>query len=255
MLMACMGKNAFHTVELVRKTTISAKKNTLSSASLMTQVSYKKIVSKSSRLSTTEIHVSDSINQTEKELKENYAKILTNALAGNDVTRIIDDNVKLIDTYGNDNAELYRTGLISFTAFLSKLKENPTEAEKVVIKQKVISAVDSGNSIVTSQVGLRNVLNDTKILSKPENREFSQMVQVRDIMQKSVSEDPAKAYEAFSTKGDLIASKISHYAAVIEDFIKRNKIGKLTSWFLLLSFYSFINSFLKFYFSFQQQIH
>jgi hypothetical protein len=147
-------------------------------------------------------------------------------LAGDDVTTLIDDNLNLIDTYGNNNSESYRIFLTSSADLLLELKENPTEADKVVIKQKLKDLTPTGQSIITSQIGMKHALTDTKLLAKPENREFNQILQGKEIMFKSINENPAKAYDFFIAKGDESANKLSHSVVVIEDFIKRNKIGK-----------------------------
>lgn len=148
-------------------------------------------------------------------------------MAGGDVSTKINEYVKIIDDMGGADA-INRGFQNALAGVLSSLKANPTEAEKVVIKQKVQETVDRAKSIITSQDGLEKSFTDKALQSKAENREFYQLVQETNLLSKAAIDNPASAYTLFTTKADEMATKMAHYAVVIEEFIKRNRIGKFS---------------------------
>jgi hypothetical protein len=167
----------------------------------------------------------DPTRQDEKERKTNYVSLFKTAYEGGDVSPMIESHQKAIKD--SDPEFLARVKVLdnAMVSMISSLTENPTEAEKSLIKGNVAATIQKGNEQVTSQPGLKNALTDEHLMKNPENREFYQLVKESSINQKAVIADPASGYTLFVTRADEMASKCAHYAVVVEDFIKRNKIG------------------------------
>jgi hypothetical protein len=145
-------------------------------------------------------------------------------LAGGNINTLTNSQVNLIDTYGNNGSIVLKTYLKSFASMLSSSKQNPTEAEKAVIKEITQKAFDDGNAVTTSQTGLENAFTDAKLKLNPENYEFYQMAEESTLTKNAIIADPAKCYQIF-TKEEM-TSKFAHYAFVLEDFKKRYRSSK-----------------------------
>jgi hypothetical protein len=148
-------------------------------------------------------------------------------MAGGDVSKMKEKHVKIVESYGATDLDRVRTFETSVATMLSSFKETPTDAEKTDIVQKSTDVQNNLYLLVTTKPGLENSLTDSNLKSKPENREFYQLIDESNLYLESITADPASAHQNFTTDLDKYAKMYAHYAFVVEDFIKQNKVGKL----------------------------
>jgi hypothetical protein len=166
----------------------------------------------------------DSLTVAEKTAKDNYIIFFRDALQGGDVSAQIDSHVAIVASLGA-NTTLHRTFVSSTASMIASFKPSPTDAEKALVKQITEQNVKDVHALTTSLPGLKNVLTDAKLKSKPENREYYQMIQEFDIVSNDIIANPAYGYELVNGQGDLVATKYAHYLVVTEEFNKRNQVS------------------------------
>jgi hypothetical protein len=173
----------------------------------------------------------DAISQEEKEIEADYNSFIETATNGGDVSALkkdllnrfvemaaISDSTDLVE-----KAELFLTSL---TSLLSSFKQNPTEAEKTVIKENYKEFIDSGTAAIFALPGLKDASEVSSLRTLPENREMLQIFQESQIVSKAVIANPAMPYKYVSTEKSLVATKLAHNLIVLADILKRYRSSK-----------------------------
>jgi hypothetical protein len=174
----------------------------------------------------------DAISQDEKDLEADFNSFIETAMNGGDASALkkkqldkfvelaaIADSTDLVDKAG--------IFLTSLTSLLSSLKQNPTEVEKAVIKQKFEEFTKNTYASVFVLPGLEDASKDSSLKSLPENREILQLVQGTQMLSKAIIADPAIAYKYVSTEKTSVSTKLAHYVIVLADILKRYRNSKL----------------------------
>jgi hypothetical protein len=146
-------------------------------------------------------------------------------LEGTNKETLKDVLISAVSNFEQDLKAPLETYATLVASLASLAKENPTEAEKTAIIQKIKDFQKADDALTKSEPGLENALSDPIVKSDPKNREFFQQLQLRDIGYKHLEADPAMLYKLAFIKDGV--AQASHTLIVVADFISRWRNCKL----------------------------
>jgi hypothetical protein len=113
------------------------------------------------------------------------------------VSSIVKSHTGIVENYGG-NLTMVAPYFSALSSMVSVIARNPSEAQKIQIREKTTALLNAGLALIKSQVGLENVETDTNLMAQPENLEFFQILAAIRSQGQANLENPASAYASFT---------------------------------------------------------